>query len=177
MSQHSNNVLISGVGLLVILTIMICLITPSYAEQVVKPTSAGTLNVGLSTDPAIPNPGEPTQIKINFINKQTNSTQVHIDYKISVMQGDQQVFGIPITHTAEGVVSIPFQFQTAGTYQVTVDVEGVVFQPIPPETAVFTIDVGNTAPAIPEFGPLSGMIIAISTIGVVILSKRNNLHI
>lgn len=175
MSHRTNNVLISGAGLLAILTIATCLVTPAYAEQV-KPTSAGTLNVGLSTDPAMPNPGEPTQIKINFINKQTNSTQVHIDYKISVMQGSEQVFGIPITHTAEGVVSIPFQFQTAGTYQVTVDVEGVVFQPIPPETAVFTIDVG-TAPAIPEFGPLSGMIIAISTIGVVILSKRINLHL
>lgn len=175
MSHRTNNVLISGAGLLAILTIATCLVTPAYAEQV-KPTSAGTLNVGLSTDPAMPNPGEPTQIKINFINKQTNSTQVHIDYKISVMQGSEQVFGIPITHTAEGVVSIPFQFQTAGTYQVTVDVEGVVFQPIPPETAVFTIVVG-TAPAIPEFGPLSGMIIAISTIGVVILSKRINLHL
>ena len=177
MLHRNNNLWILGAGLLAILTITTYVITPAYAEQVVKPTSAGTLNVGLSTDPTIPNPGEPTKIKINFINKQTNSTQVHIDYKISVMQGDQPVFGIPITHTAEGVVSIPFQFQTAGTYQVIVDVEGVVFQPIPPETAVFTINVGNTAPAIPEFGPLSGMIIAISTIGVVILSKRINLHI
>ena len=173
MSQHSNNVLISGVGLLAILTILVCLLPSSYAEQVVKPTSAGTLNVGLSIDPTI-NPGNPTQIKINFINKQTNSTQIHVDYKISVMQGTNQVFGIPITHTAEGVVSIPFQFQTAGTYQVIVDVEGLVFQPIPPETATFTINVGNTSPSIPEFGPLSGMIIAISTIGVVILSKRIN---
>ena len=175
MSHRSNNLWISSVGLLAVLAIITCLTTPAFAEQV-KPTSAGTLNVGFSTDPAMPNPGEPTQIKINFINKQSNSTQVHIDYKISVMQGNEQVFGIPITHTAEGVVSIPYQFQSAGTYQVTVDVEGVVFQPIPPETAVFTIDVGNTAPAIPEFGPLSGMIIAISTIGVVILSKRINLH-
>ena len=177
MSDHSNNVKISGIGLLGILIIVTWFTAPAYAEQIVKPTSAGTLNIGFSTDPATPKPGEPTQIKINFINKQTNLTQIHVDYKISVMQEANQVFGIPITHTAEGAVSIPFQFQTAGTYQVTVQVEGILFQPIPPETSVFTIDVGNTTPSIPEFGSLSGMIIAISTIGVVILSKRNNLHV
>ena len=175
-SDHSNNVKIFGIGLLGILIIMTVFTTPAYAAQTVKPTSAGTLNIGFSTDPATPNPGDPTQIKINFINKQTNSTQIHVDYKISVMQGANQVFGIPITHTAEGVVSIPFQFQAAGTYQVIVQVESIYFQPIPPETATFTLDVGTT-PSIPEFGPLSGMIIAISTIGVVLLSKRNNLHI
>ena len=177
MSDQSNNVNTLVMGLLVILAIATVFTVSAYAEQVVKPTSAGTLNIGFSTDPATPNPGDPTQLKINFINKQTNSTQIHVDYKISVMQGTNQVFGIPITHTAEGIVSIPFQFQTAGMYQVTVDVEGIVFQPIPPETAVFTVTVGNTTPSIPEFGPLSGMIIVISTIAVVILSKRNNLHI
>ena len=177
MPDHSNNSKTLAIGLLGILVIVTVFTAPAYADQMVKPTSAGTLNIGFSTDPATLNPGDPAQIKINFINKQTNLTQVHVDYKISVMQGTNQVFGIPITHTAEGAVSIPFQFQTAGTYQVTVQVEGILFQPIPPETAVFTIDIGNTAPSIPEFGPLSGMIIAISTIGVVILSKRNNLHI
>ena len=177
MSDHSNNTKTLAIGLFGILAIVTVFTAPAYAEQMVKPTSAGTLNIGFSTDPATPNPGDPTQIKLSFINKQTNTLQPHIDYRISVMQGQNQVFGIPLTHTAEGAVSIPFQFQTAGTYQVIVQVEEILFQPIPPETAAFTLDVGTATPSIPEFGPLSGMIITISIIGVVILSKRNSLHI
>ena len=181
MSHSSNNLWISGAGLFTILAIITCVISPAYAEQVVKPTSAGTLNIGFETNPATPNSGDQTELKISFINKQTNTLQPHVDYKVSVTQGDNHVFGIPVTHVgadpASGgglPVTIPVQFQSDGTYQVTVEVQGIVFQPIPPETATFTVVVGQP---IPEFGPLSGMIIAISTIGVVILSKRINLHI
>lgn len=160
------------------LAIMAILITPAYADPSVERTSAGTLNVSFTTDPAVPNTSDPTQLKINFLNKQ-NSTQQHIDYKVSVMQGSNQVFGIPITHTAEGTGSIPFQFQTAGTYQVTIQVVGILFQPIPPETAVFTVNVGgnaNSTPAVPEFGPLAGMIVAISIVSVIIITKRSLFH-
>jgi hypothetical protein len=129
----------------IILAVFAILVIPAYADLVIKPTSAGTINVGFTTDPVTPNPGDETQIKLNFINKQTNELQQHVDYKISVMQGGNQVFGIPITHTAEGAVSIPFQFQTAGTYHVIVDVEGLVFQPIPPETVTFDLNVGASS--------------------------------
>ena len=127
----------------VILAVFAILVIPAYADPIVKPTSAGTINVAFTTDPAMPNPGDQTLIKLNFINKQTNALQPHVDYKISVIQSGNQVGGIPITHTAEGAVSIPFQFQTAGTYQIIVDVEGLVFQPIPPETATFDLNVGG----------------------------------
>ncbi len=111
------------------------------SEIQIQTTSGGTLQVGFFTDPINANTGNPTQLKVSFINKQTSQIQPHIDYKISILQGGNVVFGIPITHTAEGAVSIPFTFQTAGTYQIIVDVEGILFQPIPPETATFTINV------------------------------------
>ena len=174
----------------VILAVFTILVTPAYADPIVKTTSAGTINVGFTTDPVAPNPGDPTQIKISFINKQTNQIQPHIDYKISVMQDGNAVFGIPITHTAEGAVSIPFTFQTAGTYQVIVDVEGILFQPIPPETATFDLNVGsssstnstasstnstmsdnNTNNAIPEF-PVSSLMVMAIVVGVAILFVR-----
>ncbi|HWY34173.1 MAG TPA: copper-binding protein, partial [Nitrosopumilaceae archaeon] len=113
------------------------LIFPVFGQtqsQQIKLTSGGTINVGFSTDPANPNLGDQTQLKISFLNKQTNAIQQHIDYRVTVTQGQNQVFGIPITHTAEGSGSIPYQFQNAGNYQVTVSVEGILFQPIPPET-------------------------------------------
>lgn len=127
----------------VILAVFAILVIPAYADPIVKPTSAGTINIAFTTDPVIPNPGDQTLIKLNFINKQTNALQPHVDYKISIMQSGNQVGGIQITHTAEGAVSIPYQFQTAGTYQIIVDVEGLVFQPIPPETATFDLSVGG----------------------------------
>ncbi|MDE1845035.1 MAG: PEFG-CTERM sorting domain-containing protein [Thaumarchaeota archaeon] len=170
-----NGVKVSAIGMLVALAIMTILMVPVYADPIVKPTSAGTLNISFEPNPATPNPGDQTELKISFLNKQ-NTVQQHIDYKVSVTQGDNQVFGTPVTHTAEGSVSIPFQFQTAGTYQVTIQVVGILFQPIPPETASFTINVGN-APAIPEFGPLAGMIIAVSTISVIIISRKTQFHI
>src|SRR5574337_181897 len=79
------------------------MIIPAYAEPVTQTTSGGTINVAFSTDPATPNPGDQTQLKIAFINKQTKAVQIHVDYKVSVLQDGNQIFGIPITHTAEGV--------------------------------------------------------------------------
>ncbi len=139
------------------------LVFPVYAQQSqqIKLTSGGTINVGFSTDPANPNPGGQTQLKISFINKQTNAIQQHIDYRVTVTKGQNQVFGIPITHTAAGVVSIPYQFQDAGDYQVTVIVEGILFQPIPPETAEFSLTVGSAQPVQPK----SGCLIATAAFG------------
>jgi hypothetical protein len=150
-----------------VLILLPLLILPAFGQtpsQQIKLTSGGTINVGFSTDPANPNPGDQTQLKISFLNKQTNAIQQHIDYRVKVTQGQNQVFGIPITHTAEGSVSIPYQFQNAGDYQVTVSVEGILFQPIPPETAVFSITIGGSQPIKPV-QPKSGCLIATAAFG------------
>ncbi|MGI0018676.1 MAG: PEFG-CTERM sorting domain-containing protein [Nitrosotalea sp.] len=170
-----NGVKGSAIGMITALAIMTILMIPAYADPTIKPTSAGTLNISFEPNPATPNPGDQTELKISFLNKQ-NTIQQHIDYKVSLTQGDNQIFGTPVTHTAEGAVSIPFQFQSAGTYQMTIQVVGILFQPIPPETASFTINVGSTS-SVPEFGPVAGMIIAISIVGVIALSKKTQLRI
>jgi hypothetical protein len=149
-----------------VLVLLPFLILPVFGQtqsQQIKLTSGGTINVGFSTDPVNPNPGDQTQLKISFINKQ-NTIQQHIDYRVIVTQGQNQVFGIPITHTAEGSVSIPYQFQNAGNYQVTVSVEGILFQPIPPETAVFSITIGGSQSTQPV-QPKSGCLIATAAFG------------
>src|SRR3989338_11222934 len=120
-------------------------IFPAYAqeqsEQQVVLTDKGILEVGLSTIPAHPHPEEQTKLKIDFINKNTKTIQEHIDYSITVTKGNDQVFGIPLTHTAIGSVTIPYEFQDVGEYKLTVDIQGIVFQPIPTETASFAISV------------------------------------
>jgi hypothetical protein len=44
-------------------------------------------------------------------------------------------------HTAEGIVTIPYTFQGPGDYLVSVPVYGILFNPIRPESADFTIKV------------------------------------
>jgi hypothetical protein len=127
-------------GFLSIVTIMVI---PAYADQVVQPTSGGTIDVGFATDPANPTPGGATNLLINFINKSTHAIQPHIDYKVAVMEGSNQICGTPILHTAEGSITIPCQLPDAATYQVVVEVDGILFQPIPPETATFTVNLGG----------------------------------
>lgn len=157
--------------------VLVALITfPAYADPTVKATSGGTINVSFSTDPASPNTGGQTQLKISFLKNQ--AIQPHIDYKVSVMEGNNQIAGIPVTHTAEGSVSIPVQFQDAATYQVVVEVDGILFQPIPPETATFTVNVSSantsqmTNQTVPEFGPVASLVLVFAVVGIVTLSAR-----
>ncbi len=126
--------------------------TPAYAE-VVEPTDKGTINVAFSTDPANPSPGDQTLLKIRFLNKQ-NTIQPHIDYNVTVTKGSDRAFSTSILHVGtEGAISIPFQFQDAGSYLVTVEVDGILFQPIPPEIATFKISVGSSNQS--TCGPIS----------------------
>jgi len=149
--------------ILLTLVMLILVIIPAYAqeqsEQQVMLTDKGTLEVGLSTIPAHPQLGEQTKLKIDFINKNTKVTQEHIDYSVTVTKGNEQVFGILLTHTATGSITIPYEFQNAGEYKVSVDVQGIVFQPIPTETASFTISV------VKESQPKNGCLIATAAFG------------
>ena len=130
-------------GLLIILTVVVI---PAYADQTIEPSSGGTIDVGFQTDPANPTPGNSqTNLEVSFINKSTHSVQPHIDYKVSVMEGNNQICGTGLQHTAEGTVTVPCALPDPTTYQIVVEVDGILFQPIPPETATFTINLGGAS--------------------------------
>ena len=63
------------------------------------------------------------------------------------MKDNQEIFrassvtGQPLLHTAEGVVTIPYKFDQAGKYLITVSVMGINFIPIRTEVANFNLDV------------------------------------
>ena len=121
----------------VFLLLLPVLVIPAFAEE--QPTDQGTLIVNLSTEPENPTPLGETKIKIEFLNPQTKSIQEHIDYKVTVTNGENQVFGpIPTTHTSIGSVTIPMQLKS-GENKITIDVEGILFKPIPLETVSFKI--------------------------------------
>jgi len=119
------------------------LIIPAFAEEQTMVTEKGTLDVKLTYDKIDPN--TQTKINIDFINPQTKKIQEHIDYTISVSKDGETVFGpIPLTHTSVGSVKIPIEFNLGeGIYTMDFTIEGILFQPIPPETVSFDILVGD----------------------------------
>lgn len=116
-----------------------------------KQTSGGALNVILQPSPQPIGHTGPTSLKVQFMTKGSNTVQPHIDYDLIVKDSSgKQVFsasqlagqsgGAPL-HTAEGIVTIPYTFKGPGDYTIDVTVYGILFNPIKPESADFTIKV------------------------------------
>ena len=138
--------------LLFLLLLFPLMIYPAFAaeyDQIVS-TSDETLDVGIYTIPEIPNTSEPTKLKISFLKPGTDRIQEHIDYRVTVTKDGDFVFGpIRLTHTSPGHVTIPVQFSENGSHQINIEVEGILFQPLPLETAVFTMNIGQAQTSIP----------------------------
>ena len=129
------------------------MIYPAFAaeyDQIVS-TSDGTLDVGIYSIPEIPNTEEPTKLKIDFLKSGTEKIQLHIDYRVSVTNDGDYVFGpmSRLLHTSPGSLTIPVEFSENGSHIVHIEMEGILFQPIPLETASFTLNVGQSETSIP----------------------------
>lgn len=126
------------------------LLASAQTHQQVVSTDIGTLKVGVSTEPASPKPGETSKMKIDFLNPQSGNIQEHIDYTVLVTNGGNAVFGpIPLTHTSLGSATIPVQFKD-GENKVVIEVQGILFRPIPTEKASFSITLGDKSAATKE---------------------------
>jgi hypothetical protein len=88
------------------------------------------------------------KLTTNFLQKGTDTVQVHIDYdfiilednNIEVFKASQQT-GQPLLHTAEGIVTIPFTLEEAGNYTIKVSVMGINFIPMATEYADFPVKI------------------------------------
>jgi hypothetical protein len=147
------------------------LITPAFAQtnSQTLPTEKGTLEVKLSYNEIVP--GQLTTLKTDFINPQKQEIQVHIDWKFSVSKDGEIIWGpTQLSHTSEGSLkNLKYEFQEDGIYTLEYQVEGILFQPIPPEKVSFDIIVGeaNAQPDTPQ--PVNdnggGCLIATATYG------------
>jgi len=129
------------------------MVYPAFAaeyDQIVS-TSDETLQVGLWTSPKIPNTEEPTYLYISFLKTGTEKIQLHIDYRLSVTKDGDYVFGpmSRLLHTSPGSITIPVEFSENGSHIIQIEVEGILFQPIPLETASFTLNIGQAETSIP----------------------------
>jgi len=141
------------------------IIYPAFAQNdyQVLPTDQGTLDVGFTTIPAELFAGDTARLQIDFLNTKTNAIQQHIDYRVTVTSKGETVFGpIPLTHTGEGSVKIPVEVNTAGDYFALIEIEMILFQPIPLETVSFKFSVAEAQSNESQNG---GCLIATATYG------------
>lgn len=119
----------------------------AYAQEnaQVVPTDKGTLDIDFALEPDAVSAGEPAKMKIGFVNPNTDRIQEHIDYNlvVSAAGGGAPVKSIPLTHTSSGSVSIPVEFESDGPHTVQMEIKGILFQPIPTETASIALTVGG----------------------------------
>ncbi len=154
---------------LIVLLLIPLMLSPAFAQNSQEsPTDQGTLNVKISVIPIKPAPTDETKFKIDFINPKLEKIQEHIDYKFSLQRDGQNIFGpTPLVHTSLGSVTIPVGNLEAGTYFVLIEIEGILFQPIPVEFVSFSIPIGNAEGSDngtpPENG--GGCLIATATYG------------
>ncbi len=129
--------------ILLVLLLVTFMIIPAFAETQTLPTEQGTLDVKLTYDTI--EQDILNKIGIEFINPQTQKIQIHIDYIVTVSKNNETVFGpTQLIHTSEGAVKIPIEFNLGeGTYSMNIEVQGILFNPIPPETVSFEISVGE----------------------------------
>jgi len=120
------------------------MLIPAFAQEYnqVLPSEKETLNVGLKIIPENPVAGGVTKFQIDFINPKTEKIQEHIDYTFTLQRDGENVFGpTDLLHTSEGSVTIPVETTDAGTYFGLIEIKGILFQPIPPESVSFSIPI------------------------------------
>ncbi len=139
---------------------------PAFAQNdyQVLPTDQATLNVGFSTIPAELHVGDDARLQIDFLNTKTNEIQEHIDYRVTVTSKGETVFGpTQLIHTAVGSIKIPLEVSTAGDYFALIEIEGILFQPIPLETVSFKFSVAEAQSS--NESQSGGCLIATATYG------------
>jgi len=83
-------------------------------------------------------------LNFDFVNYDKKNIQEHVDYKMTVSKNGVDVFGpTKITHSATGSVSVPMIIAERQSHDVFIEINGILFQPIPAETSNFRIVTGG----------------------------------
>jgi hypothetical protein len=116
------------------------------SQNVKIPTDGGSVDVLLQPSPFPLTIGD-SKFKISFFQPSSETIQVHVDYDVVIKHSNTEIFrasaltGQPLLHTAEGIVTIPFKFNSSGNYTLEVAVMGINFVPIRTEYASFDFNV------------------------------------
>lgn len=128
-------------------------ISDANESRLQNATSGSSLDVLLEPTPYPAKVNESsTQFKVSFLRPGTNALQEHVDFNLRIYDNNSRVFQatnstgqpeVPL-HATDGVMTIPmlnYELSQGGEYRIEIPVYGILFNPIRPEYANFTINV------------------------------------
>lgn len=136
----------------------------------------GSTQVVITYAPAFPTSGQPLSITLTFTDAKGNLIQ-HQNYALSVMQDGNEVFSNTTGHTHTGNdMQTTSNLQSSNPVEIRVMLNGVGLPGTDPST--WTGPKGDVLEfhVVPEFGPAASLIITISVIGAVIISRKFRFH-
>lgn len=82
-------------------------------------------------------------LNFDFVNPNKKSIQEHVDYTITIYKNGDTIFGPAFKHATSGSVSLPVMLAERQTHDILIEINGVMFQPIPVEFSNFNIMTGG----------------------------------
>ena len=82
-------------------------------------------------------------LNFDFVNPNKKSIQEHVDYTITISKNGDTIFGPAFKHATSGSVSLPVMLAERQTHDILIEINGVMFQPIPAEFSNFNIMTGG----------------------------------
>jgi len=144
-SGQKLGVIGGGIAAAVIIAVVITMNVSDVSDEetttqirIKAPTDKGSLDVELALSPFPLQLERETDLHIRFLQKDKDLMQQHIDYKMFI-EKDGRIFETPLIHSNPGIAIAKYTFPSTGNFLVGIDVEGILFQPIPPETAKFAV--------------------------------------
>ena len=138
--------------------------------------SDGSTQVIITYSPAFPVSGQPLSLTLTFTDAKGNLIQ-HQNYALSVIQDGNQVFSNSTGHTHTGNdMQTTNNLPSSNPVDIRITLDGIGLPGTDPTT--WTGPKGEVLlfHVVPEFGPVAGLIILISIIGVVVISRKFRFH-
>ena len=99
------------------------------------------IDVQLTWSPSKPKVGTITHFVITFINTKSHKNQEHIDYGFAINDPNgRTLYSTGFSrHSGSGVEPVSYTFRNPGNFISTVTIYGILFQPVNPDQANFTL--------------------------------------
>ena len=162
---HLGNEGVTSVGNMPVMTMMKATTTDG-SEQVIVTYSSS------------PTSGQPLSITLTFTDAQGKPIQ-HQNYAISVMQDGNEIYSNSAGHTHTGNdMQTTDNLPSSNPVDIKITLNGIGLPGTDPSTwtgvkGEVLIFHGTAQNAVPEFGPIAGMIIVISIISVIVITKKS----
>jgi hypothetical protein len=141
-------------------------------------TKDGSEQVIVTYSPNPPSSGQPLSMALTFTDANGNLIH-HQNYAISVIQDGNEIFSNTTGHTHTGNdMQLTNNLMSSNPVDIKITLNGIGLPGTDPSTWTGTkgevlLFQGTAQNAVPEFGPVAGMIIAMSIIGVVVITRKS----